>query len=48
VLTLSKSSVTYGDENTETLTVLRITETPHCRSPKFPRQLRGVEGLVGA
>ena len=26
--------------------VLRITETPHCRSPKFPRQLSGVEGLI--
>ena len=28
--------------------LLRITEIPHCRSPKFPRQLSGVEGLGGA
>jgi hypothetical protein len=26
--------------------LLRITEIPHCRSPKFPRQRDGVEGLI--
>ena len=26
--------------------VLPITETPHCRSPKFSRQPDGVEGLI--
>ena len=26
--------------------LLPITETPHCRSPKFPRQPDGVEGLI--
>ena len=32
----------YGDS----YTLLRITEIPHCRSPKFPRQPDGVEGLI--
>ena len=32
--------------NADSRTVLPISETPHCRSPKFPRQPDGVEGLI--
>ena len=31
--------------STATVPLLRISEIPHCRSPKFPRQPEAVEGL---
>ncbi len=32
----------------ESTALLRISEIPHCRSPKFPRQPEAVKGLGGA
>jgi hypothetical protein len=44
--TAAEAGTTVTSHFVVTGTLLRITKIPHSRSPKFPRGLSGVEGLI--